>query len=148
MTNLSPDFDAEKRRRWYAIAMGLTNSTITMTILFLQYGFDVDMTFLVYFSFWALIAVITFVAAYALWWRDHNSKIRAIAYSCLCITLFSLALSSLNFLFYGSFDFNGLESILDVFVSIHVDLFGLPYVGAAIIGWRFARPAPDVREHF
>jgi riboflavin transporter FmnP len=148
LTDPTPDFDAEKRRRWYAVLMGLTNATITMTISFVQYGFETGETLSVYFGFWVLIAVITFVAAYAVWWREYSSKIRAVTVSCLCIALFALALSALNFLIYGSYNFYGHADILNVFVSIHKDLFGLPYVGAAIIGWRFARPVPDVRNAF
>lgn len=128
--------------------MALFNATITMAILFLQYGIDEYTTHLAYLGFWLLIAVLTFVSAYALWWREYNSKMKAISYSCLSISLFSLALSSLNFLFYGSYSLYGLKDILDVFIRIHIDLFCIPYIGAIIIGWIFARPAPDVREHF
>ena len=119
-----------------------------MTILFIQYGLDQDTTLFIYLGFWLLITVITFVAAYGLWWREYNSKVKAIIYSCLAITLTFLALSSLNFLFYGYYTIYGLKDILSTLITIHMDLFGLPYIGAIIVGWFFARPAPDLRESF
>ena len=34
------------------------------------------------------------------------------------------------------------------FVSLHIFTLGIPYIAAAIVGWCFARPAPDIRESF
>lgn len=158
MINPVPDFDAEKRRRWYAASIGAVGSSTLIAILsfsLFRQGFlenppgPIWELALVVFGFWLLFFVAKYVAAYALWYRPYASRIRAIGLSLCATFVVYLALIGGALLFTvlkgNNFDFAG---AFRTFWQLHLMTYGLPYFAAVPLGWCFARPAPDVRESF
>ena len=158
MTDIASDFDAEKRRRWYAASLGVVGATTLIGLFSIKMYLEGIMKSsgdsfweiaLSLFGFWVFFFVLKYVAAYALWYKPYASRKRAIGLS-LCATLaVYLALTGGGVLFTAlngtSFDFIG---IVKMFWKFHLMIYALPYFAAAIVGWSFARSAPDVRESF
>lgn len=158
MTDPIPDFDAEKRRRWYAAVFGAVGASTFVGILyirFLRLGVltgpeePVWEVVLSIFSVWLLLFALKYVAAYALWYRPYASRIRAILLSVCAIGAVYLCLFGGGILFttLNGSTFNLAQSFQRLW-EIHVFVYGLPYLSAALVGWFFARPAPDARESF
>ena len=98
--------------------------------------------FLVFFLF-------KYVAAYALWYRPYTSVRRAVLLSLCAIFVVYACLAGADLIFTG---FRGrtleLKRVILGFWDFNIMTYGLPYLAAACVGWRFAHPAPDAGEHF
>lgn len=150
MTKPVPDFDVEKRRRWYAAWLGCASSITIIIILLIQEplsGDDEDIWMVL--GVWLFLAVFIGISAYALWFKPYNGRIRAIALSMIAVFLGLLsAIGVTNFMESWIYGFGNPFNILRDVIEISWDLLGAPYLVAIIVGWIFARSAPDVREHF
>lgn len=162
LINPTLDFDAEKRRRWYAASIGVAGATTIISVLLIQLQIqgvfkgssdpDPDPLWqvaIVIFGFWVFFFVLKYAAAYAFWYRPYASRKRAISLS-LCATLaVYLILTGGGVLFstYNGSPFDLTRAIMS-FWDLHKFVFGMPYIAAALVGWRFARPPPDARESF
>lgn len=158
MTNSTPDFDAEKRRRWYAASIGAAGASALIAALIFRVLVEekVDATadpwwnvVAIIFGIWLLFFVLKYVAAYALWFRPYSSRRRAVILSLCAVMAVYVALFGSGVLFGAlkGMTFNFARSIKN-FWEFHVTIYGLPYLAAALVGCRFARPAPDARESF
>ena len=158
MTDPIPDFDAEKRRRIYAAVLGAAGASTLAAVIFIKFAMSGEIQrgeeplwelALVIFGFWLFFFVLKFVAAYALWFRPYTSRKRAVLLSVCAVLVVYLCLFGAALFFTTlnarSFDFTG---SIRAFLSMHIFIYGLPYFAAAIVGWCFARPVPDVRQNF
>jgi len=156
LTKPAPEFDAEKRRRWYGAWFGIAGATSFIGAALLTEGhalFQSDekawVSLLVIFGFWLIVALIKYVAGYAIWSKPYASRKRAIALSLTAMLAVYLGFFGCGILFAL---FQGipvtLKSLVKSFYELNRGLFGLPYIAAAIVGWCFARPAPDARDQF
>jgi len=156
LTKPIPDFDIEKRRRWYAICFGASGASSVLGVLLItedlgqlnESFWDVS---LILFAFWLFFFIFKFVAGYAIWYRPYSTRRRAIAFSVLAALSVYIALTGATVLFLAMKDLGsdvGLFFLLKSFVTVNQSLYGAPYIAAAIVGWTFARPMPDVREQF
>ena len=155
-----PDFDAEKRRRWYALSFGAAGASALMAAFFLKFWRDglfkntgnQDQTWemaIVFFGTWLLFFALKYVSAYALWYRPYASRRRTIVLS-LCATLAVYLSMFGGGVFFTSFrgaSFNFLN-IFRGFWEFHVITLGLPYFAGALVSWLFARPEPHARDLF
>jgi len=149
LTEPTPDFDAEKRRRWYAVSLGAAGSTSLLGMLVLREGLPPEDVVIVLSGFWILFFIFKSIAAYALWFRPYSAKVRGLLLSCLAIFLTYAAMFSV-ILFYDAVSGlgMGLRDSIETFFEFHELIIGVPYIAGAVIGWLYARPAPDVRESF
>ena len=93
--------------------------------------------------------MLKYAAAYALWYKPYNSRKRAIFLSMA-------ALFSVYFLVIGAIAMFArnprLASTIEYFFQglwgLHEATYGAPYLIAIVIGWFFARKAPDARDSF
>ena len=158
MTDPTSEFDAEKRRRWYAAVLGAAGASTVVGMLCIRLMRLGDLkgseepvweVALSLFCVWLFFFVLKYVAAYALWYRPYASRIRAIILSIcatgavyLCLFAGGILFTTLN----GS-NFDIAQTLRRLW-EVHVFVYGLPYFSAALVGWFFARPPPDVRESF
>lgn len=158
MTDPEADFDAEKRRRRYAACLAAAGASVITTIFAVQMylegvmdasGDAIWQISIGIFGIWLFFFVVKYIAAYALWFRPYANHFRAISLSLLAIFLVYLAMIGAGVFvtaFQGrSFDF---AEAFKVFWEFHVMTYGLPYMAAFLVGWGFARPAPDMRDSF
>jgi len=158
MTSLirpTPTFDAEKRRRWYAACLGAASATAMTSILLITAGQPTQadealwVTALSIFMVWLFLFIFKFVAAYVIWYRPYNRRLRAIILSVIAtLGVYGAFISAgIGYLLIVGepIDFGEIASL---FYEFNKDIYGIPYVAAAIVGWCFARPAPDVRDSF
>lgn len=158
MSNPAPDFDVEKWRRWYAASLGVAGASALIVVMLIQIFIQEEIRptdepwweiFAIIFGVWFLFFVLKYVAAYALWYRPYASRRRAIALSLCAILGVYLSMFGGGILF-GAFrgmTFNFLRSAKG-FWEFHVMIYGFPYLAAMLVGWRFARPTPDIRKAF
>jgi glucan phosphoethanolaminetransferase (alkaline phosphatase superfamily) len=156
LTNLSPSFDVEKRRRWYAACLGTAGATSFLGAFFISEGrglFQSEekiwLLCLTLFGFWVLVFLLKYIAGYAIWSRPYTTRKRAIALSLaamLAVYVGVFGCATLFALFQGRQV--SLKSLATTFYTLNKALLGLPYLAAFIVGWCFARPAPDVRDQF
>ena len=101
---------------------------------------------------WFIFFIIKSIAGYVLWSRPYTSRIKGSILSIIAIFLVYVGLYSANniyLLFSGIMRAQGnLKWVYQAFFEFHKTTLGIPYIAAAIVGWFFARPAPDVSEHF
>ena len=145
MTNTALDFDAEKRRRWYAAVMGsVSAATIILIIAIREKRIEAEMLSEALFIWLSLFAFIG-IAAYTLWYRPYARSFRAIIISIIALFLGLFSMFGVNFLIDGfrSGIGNPVYLFHDV-IELTIYLFGIPHILAGIIGWFFARQAPDV----
>lgn len=158
LTNLSPDFDVERRRRWYAASIGAAGSSTLIAMILIRLRMDGLITgsddpvweiALVFLGMGFFFFVLKYVAAYALWYRPYASRVRAIVLSLSAMLAVYLGLFAGVMLFSA---FRGSQiNFGEVFKRLwefHLMIYGLPYLSAAFVGWCFARSLPDVREQF
>lgn len=158
LTNPSPDFDVEKRRRLYALVMGITGASAIIAIMLIAtylegvFASSEDPLWQVaaiIFGLWFFVAVLLYVAAYAIWYKPYASRLRAITLS-LCATLAVYCVLIAGGIFFSVMRGIGFEfqRALTGFLTFHQITYGAPYFTAALTGWFFARNAPDAREQF
>lgn len=156
MTKPAADFDVEKRRRCYAACLGAAGATSVVAIFLItedlsQLNEPLWVTSLILFAFWFFFFIFKFVAGYAIWYQPFSTRRRAVVLSLIATLVVYIALTGAALLFVSV---RGIETQVHIsdavksFVALHKALYGLPYIAAAIVGWIFARPAPDVREQF
>ena len=148
MTRAVPDFDVEKRRRWYAAVMGTVSALLIMIITFIK-----ELTgsggFWGILFLWVLLTVCISLAAYMLWYKPYSNRFRAIVVSTLAVILgfflvfVILALSDGYELKYGIPVY-----LFSHFLAINVGFFGVQFIAPVIIGWLFARKPSDERDSF
>lgn len=107
------------------------------------------LSLLVLIGFWIIISIIKYAAGYAFWVKPYASRKRAIALNLTAMLAIYLGLFGCGTLFALTQDYQvSLKSLAMTFYTLNKELFGLPYIAAAIVGWCFARPAPDPRDQF
>ena len=154
LTNPVPDFDAEKRRRWYAFFLSAISSASLVIAFLIREGVGLPNQpiweiGLAIFAIWFFFFILKYAAAYAIWYTPYASRLRAISFSLLAVlAVYSCLMWAVVLVMYlkePSFQF---ADAVKGFWRFHVTIYGLPYLAGAIVGWLFARPAPDVREQF
>ncbi|MEP4052769.1 MAG: hypothetical protein ABJN22_11040 [Litorimonas sp.] len=158
MTNLSPDFDVERRRRWYAVCLGAICALTFMLATFLtslsklRQIENLNLTieyFGIIFGVWVFFFLLKFVAGYAVWYSPYNSIRRAITLSVLAIFTVYVVIFGAEFVFsLISQPRKPFAGFIREFIEFQISIYGLPYIAAAFVGWCFARSLPDVREQF
>lgn len=107
------------------------------------------LTILVLFAVWLCIFLLKYAAGYALWYSPYTSRRRAITLSVIAILSVYLGLLGCGVLFYL---FQGqrttIRSIVSGFYEFSKAIYCIPYIAAALVGWRFAKIAPDIRQNF
>ena len=134
--------------------MGAAGASSIIAILFLRNdALTPDgqwlVTSIVILGFWVCIFLLKYAAGYALWYQPYKTRTRAVSLSVaavLAVYIGGIGCIVLLSLFEGRT--YTLETIALGFYEFSKYIFGLPYLAAAIVGWCFARPAPDLREHF
>jgi len=84
-----------------------------------------------------------------IWFTPYVSRLRDVVLSIMALLLLLLSIYGVVFLHdLSQYGFINPVYMWNEFVAFHIFTFGLPYIAAAIVGWCFARSAPDVSEHF
>ena len=98
---------------------------------------------------WFCIFILKYAAGYALWFNPYISRRRAIIVSVIAILAVYSGLMGCGILFLlfegHQIDF---KTILSGFYEFSKYIYGVPYIVAALVGWRFAHRAPDIRDSF
>lgn len=159
LTNTAPEFDREKRRRWYAALMGAIGAAVFIASSLLSVwssgagspfsGQPLWGSLIVLFGFWFFFFLLKYAAAYALWYKPYASRKRAI---CLSVLAFLIV----YFLISGAVTLSSMfadprrapKVFFETLWEWHRFTYGIPYLAAVVIGWRFARPVPDARDSF
>jgi len=158
LTNPVPDFDAETRRRWYAVSLGSAGATALIGILVISVIREGVMKgsedpawqiAIAIFGSWLVFFLFKFIAAYALWYKPYATRRRAVLLSLGAILIVYLCLAGAGLLF-GAMRGLPVELVRTIrsFWEFQKITYGLPYIAAALVGWTFARPAPDARDSF
>ena len=139
----------KKRRRWYAVTLGAIVATTMLTILLIREGWDENDEYWVIPATWGILFLLHFVAGYTVWYSPFSERLKAVLLSIIA-AFFALAplyafIAIQELYYYG---YINIRNLVATYVDIQIFTLGIPYIAAAIVGWCFARPAPDVRESF
>jgi len=154
LTNPVPDFDAGKRRWLYALSLGVVSATSNAVII--TQRADTSLAEEIWYAavLGGVYFILNLLIGYALWSRPYSTRLRSVFVSLLTaamayIVLYAviLLIQTVALLEFG-IAWSYLKSSFQTIISFQIETWGIPYIAAAFVGWRFAKPAPDISETF